>query len=188
MGPKVPSAKKESRARAAHGIVGSMHAQLPSSATGIAHYPPRGVIANPAGKAALGAGVGATLGHVISAAVTVGLVVKPIVDAGLTISDATQEEATEVARQQQQHMSDAVAAWNRKRHALGFFLTTMGSIAGAYIGADDHQRRSAAVGAGIGTGGIQALSLAFNPVFGAPGILTGALGAYIGARRADRGA
>ena len=138
---------------------------------------------NPEGWAAFGAvaGVmaGGLAGMLLSLAFKPGEVVAAVAD--------TPEGATVAANAQALELLAALERWNRTRHILSGIGATVGSAGGAYLGAAPHQKRNAAIGAAIGTGAMRSLNVIFNPVFGLPGLVAGGVGAYVGAKRADRG-
>lgn len=135
---------------------------------------------NPEGMAAFGAVLGVIVGGIAGSALS--LAFKPAEAVEAVAPDADQ--ALEAADEQAQKLLAEWAKWRRIAHALSGVTATVGSAVGAYVGAGPGQKRSAAMGAAIGTGAARALNVAFNPVNGLPGIVTGGVGAYIGARRA----
>lgn len=139
---------------------------------------------NPEGMAALGAVLGNLIGTGAAWLIAASIWKKPPVSADLIVEGATAEEAAAAVDLERQKMLDELAAWNRKRHAISAFLATLGAGLGAYVGASPYQANRAALGGMIGTAAVRTVNVVFNPVFGLPGWVAGAAGAFIGAKGA----
>lgn len=138
---------------------------------------------NPEGMAALGSVIGNLLGHGIGSLVSIAVAGRrPPVQKDMEIPDATEGEALDQLKAEHARAAEALRAWNRKRHGVTLVFATFGSAAGAFVAADAAQARGAAVGAAIGTGAVKTVNVVMNPAIGLPGLGSGALGAYIGAK------
>ncbi len=134
----------------------------------------------------MGAGLGVIVGGGVGAILSLAFLRKPESSVDLVIENATEQEAENVITQESQALLDELARWRRIAHAMSAAFATAGAATGAYIGASPHQKQRAAIGAAIGTGGIRSLNVALNPAIGAPGLVSGAAGAWIGAQSANR--
>lgn len=138
---------------------------------------------NPEGWAAFGAVAGVMLGGIAGSVLSLAFKPASVVEA---VADSA-DDAMNQADNQALALLEAWAKWRRTAHILSGAMATVGSAAGAYLGASPHQKRDAAIGAAIGTGAMRTLNVIFNPAMGLPGLVAGGVGAYVGARRADRG-
>lgn len=147
------------------------------------HPGPMQVQRNPEGWSAFGAVAGVMAGGLAGGLLSLAFKPSSIAEAVADSADA----ATAAADVQAQALLQAFEKWNRMRHILSGIGATLGSAGGAYLGAAPHQKRNAAIGAAIGTGAMRSLNVIFNPIWGLPGLVAGGVGAYVGAKRADRG-
>jgi len=136
---------------------------------------------NPEGMAAVGAIVGLLVGGVtgsiFSAFFRPEISVESLAD--------TPEEAMEQADAEAKALMEKWRKWRRWSYLFNGTLATIGAGLGARIGAAPYQKNSAMWGAMIGTGAMRmVVNPIFNPGFGFPGIVTGGVGAYLGAKRA----
>lgn len=148
--------------------------------TQLSPYNPGALRPNPEGWAAFGAVVGVMIGGLAG-----GLLSIPMKPADFVETVAPDpEQAMQQADVQAKYMLEQWAQWRRKSHIISGVMATVGSALGAYLGAGPGQKGNAAIGAAIGTGAVRTLNVIFNPVIGLPGMVTGGVGAWIGARRA----
>jgi len=147
-----------------------------------AHY---GAQENPEGMAAVGSVLGAMVASgLIGNSVAHFAVGLPTDEVEGEVEDATEEEMQEIMQAEYKGLSDGMKAYLRKRHGIKMVFGTLGSALGAYLGAGPTMNRnSAALYAALGTGAVRALNVAIATPVGLPGYLTGALGAYYGAKR-----
>jgi hypothetical protein len=171
-------------------LVGMSHAPL---AAATSHYPapiaggyPAYTSAqpNPEGMAAIGSVVGALVASgLIGSAVAMALKA-PAAEVDVEAEDVTQEEMQGIMKQEFSALRDEWKTYLRKRQAIKWVLGTLGSAVGAYVGAGPQSNRTAAAGyAALGTGAVRAINVAVPMPMGFPGYLTGALGAYYGAKK-----
>ena len=137
---------------------------------------------NPEGMAAFGAVIGVMVGGLSGTLLSIPFRPSEIVEAVAEDPD----EAMAQADAQAMVLLQKWARWRRISHVISGVMATAGSAVGAYLGASPHQKRGAALGAAIGTGAMRTLNVAVNPAIGLPGIVAGGVGAYIGAKRAER--
>lgn len=135
---------------------------------------------NPEGWAAFGAVAGVIVGGLTGSVLSLTFKPASVVEA---VAD-TADSAMNAADVQAVALLEAWARWRRTTHMLSGAMATVGSGLGAYLGAAPHQKRNAAIGAAIGTGIMRTLNVILNPAIGAPGLVAGGVGAYIGAKRA----
>jgi hypothetical protein len=134
------------------------------------------------GWAAFGAVAGVVIGGITGTVISMTMKPASVVEA---VADSP-DEAQAAADVQARALLEAWAKWRRTSHIISGALATAGSGLGAYLGAAPHQKRNAAIGAAVGTGIMRTLNIVINPVFGAPGLVAGGVGAWIGASRAGR--
>jgi uncharacterized membrane protein len=144
------------------------------------YQPSRSLQPNPEGLAALGAVVGLMVGGGVGAIISAIIAPKKSVSA---IGDSP-ENALASAGRQAQELDLKLRRWNRWSHVINGTLATAGAGFGARLGALPHQKDGAMWGAIIGVGSMRLINVAFNPAIGLPGLVTGGVGAYIGARGA----
>lgn len=147
------------------------------------HPGPMQVRPNPEGWAAFGAVAGVMVGGLAGSVLSLAFKPSSVVEAVAGSAD----EAMNQADAQATALLQAWAKWRRTAHILSGVAATVGSAGGAYLGASPHQKKNAAIGAAIGTGVMRTLNVIFNPAMGLPGIVAGGVGAWVGAKRADRG-
>lgn len=143
-------------------------------------------MANPAGAAALGGGVGVLAGNVVAGLINLLVIAPRLVRIQMpAVGEADDPDESEAAAQAEaQRILSEVAQLRRVAHTVSAGLGVLGGAVGAYVAADEVEKRSAAIGAAVGTAAFKAINVGLNPALGLPGILAGAGGAYLGARRA----
>lgn len=146
-----------------------------------AHYDAR---PNPEGMAAIGSVLGVMVASgMIGTAVAAAVLDAPVAEVDVTADGVTEGEFKDIMKTEYSQLSDEWKAYNRKRHAIKAVLGTLGSAVGAYLGAGaTSNRQKAAMYAAIGTGTVRLINVAAGMPAGFPGVLTGALGAYYGAK------
>lgn len=134
---------------------------------------------NPEGWAAFGAVLGVIIGGAAGAIISIPFKPAEVVEA--VAGDPSQAMAQ--ADMQAKQLLETWARWRRTAHIISGIMATVGAATGAYIGAGPMQKKNAAIGAAIGTGAMRTLNVIFNPVIGLPGVVTGGVGAWVGATR-----
>lgn len=134
---------------------------------------------NPEGMAAFGAVMGVIIGGISGSLLSIPFRPSAVAEAVADDPDA----AKAAADAQAQALLAQWARWRRISHLLSGAMATAGSALGAYLGAAPPQKRGAAIGAAIGTGAMRTLNVIINPAIGLPGLISGGVGAWIGAKR-----
>jgi len=141
---------------------------------------------NPAGSAAIGGGVGVLAGNIVAGLINL-LVITPRMKALIVPAVGaadTAEEAEQAAQEKSKEILAEVAQLRRVAHTVSAGLGVVGGAVGAWVGADEMEKRGAAIGAAAATAAVKAVNVGLNPAIGLPGFLAGAGGAYLGASRA----